>query len=202
MENVFSYPQAMSPSFFDYVQDIYTNVLDHSKFHTLRLRRRHLHALFLSDVRTDRTPALPCWKLSVFVYRLESSEILLCLTPVLSAPPGLLLQGGPSVVHAICIDWKGNRFSWMNYYTLFNCTNYKSVTILLLLLLLIRGCFPFSKLNLWSLLILLLFLLSQALSSWNFSSSSGDLHRSCFQFQTAVLPVLSYVWRSKYSCLL
>ena len=30
------------------------------------------------------------------------------------------------------------------------------------------------------------FLLSQAFSSWN----NGDPHRSCFQFQTAVLPVL------------
>jgi len=59
------------------------------KFNTLRVRGRHLDALFLNNVRTDRTPALPYWKLSGFVYRLETSEILLRFKLVLRVPPVL-----------------------------------------------------------------------------------------------------------------
>jgi len=59
------------------------------KFNTLRVRGCHLDALFLNNVRTDRTPALPYWKMSAFVYRLETAEILLRFKLVLNVPPVL-----------------------------------------------------------------------------------------------------------------
>jgi hypothetical protein len=56
----------------------YANVLNYLKFHTLSDRRCHLDALFYLMFTMIQNCALPFWKLSAFVGRMEISEILNC----------------------------------------------------------------------------------------------------------------------------
>jgi len=82
--------------------------------------------LFLNNVRADRTPALPSWKLSAFVYRLETSEILLRLKLVLTVPP-VLQEVHQLLTPSVRIGVFGkDRFCLLTY---FNYTNYKSGTV-------------------------------------------------------------------------
>jgi hypothetical protein len=63
--------------FLNHLQYNHADVLDYLKFHTLIVRRRHPDALFLINVynKSEFFPSL--WKLPAFVYRHETSKILL-----------------------------------------------------------------------------------------------------------------------------
>jgi hypothetical protein len=64
--------------FFSHLPYSYTNVLNCLKFPTLSDRSCHLDALFYLMFTMVQNFALPFWKLSAFVCRIEISEILNC----------------------------------------------------------------------------------------------------------------------------
>jgi hypothetical protein len=62
--------------FFSRLPYNYANVLNYLKFHTLSDHRCHLGALFYLMFPMVQKFALPFWKLSAFLCRIEISDIL------------------------------------------------------------------------------------------------------------------------------